>query len=68
MLFARVERHDHLFERGIAGSFADAIDRDLYLTGSSPQPCKAVGCSQTQIVVAVDAENDLVDTGVCFKT
>ena len=47
------ERHHHLFERGVAGPFADAVDRDLGLPGAVQDAAQRIGRSHAQIVVAV---------------
>ena len=56
-----LQRHDDLFERGVAGALADAVDRALDLPGAGLAGGQAVGDGQAQVVVAVDADDGLAD-------
>ncbi len=56
----RVERHHRLFEAGVAGPFADAVDGDFDLPCPVLHSRKRVCGRQAQVVVAVDAENDVL--------
>ena len=58
-----LQGHDDLFERGVAGAFADAVDRALDLPGAGLAAGQAVGDGQAQVVVAVGADDRLVDVG-----
>ena len=60
-LLAHLERHDDLFERRIARAFADPVDGALDLPDSVLNPRQGVRYGQTQIVVAVRAQDGLVD-------
>ena len=60
-LLPDLERHDDLFERGIAGALADAVDGALDLARSVLDAGERVGDGQAEIVVAVNAEDGLVD-------
>jgi len=55
-----VERHHNLFERGVAGAFADAIDRALDLTCTALYRGERVGHAEAEVVMAMRAEHDLV--------
>ena len=57
---ARAQRHDDLFERGVAGALAEAVDRDLDLAGAGLDRGQRVGRGEPQVVVAVDADRRLV--------
>ena len=54
------ERHHDLLERRVAGTLAEAVDRDLDLAGAGLHGGERVGRRQTQVVVAVDADRRLV--------
>ena len=54
------EHHDDLLDRRIAGALADAVDRALDLPHAALNRRQAVGHRQSQIVVAVRAEDDAV--------
>ena len=60
---AGLQRHHDLFERGIAGAFADAVDRALDLARAGLAAGQAVGDGQAQVVVAVGADDRLLDVG-----
>ena len=53
---ARSDAHDDFFQRGVAGSFADSIDRPFHLARTIANARQGVGRRKTQIVVAVDAD------------
>ena len=55
------DRHDDLFEGAVAGPLADAVDGALDLPRPFVQGGQAVGDRQAQVVVAVDADDHLVD-------
>ena len=57
---AHLQRHDDLFERGVAGPLADAVDRHLDLARAALDAGQAVGDRQAQVVVAVGGEDHLV--------
>src|SRR5687767_9374258 len=59
--FASLQCHRNLFERAIACTLADAVDRALDLTSAGANRCKTVRNSHSQIVMAMDGEGDLVD-------
>ena len=61
VIAARADRHDDLFQGAVAGALAEAVDGALDLAGALLQGGQAVGDGQAQVVVAVDAEDDLVD-------
>ena len=50
---AHVQRHDDLFERGVAGTLADAVDRALDLARAGLHGGERVGDGHAEIVVAV---------------
>ena len=55
---ADVKRHHDLFERGIARTLADAVDRALHLTRTALHRGDRVRHREPEIVVAVRAEHD----------
>ena len=57
---ARAQRHDDLFERGVAGPLADAVDGALDLRGAGAHRGQRVGRRQTEVVVAVHADHDVL--------
>ena len=59
-VLTRFDAHDHFFERGIAGAFADAVQRHFDLACALVYSCEAVGHSEAEVVVAVNAEDCLV--------
>jgi len=61
MVLAGVQTHDDLFDGGIAGPFADAVDAALHLAGAEFYSDQAVGHGQAQIVVTMDAKRDVFD-------
>ena len=52
--------HDHLLEAGVTRPFTDAVDGDLHLPSAGPDPRKAVGRGEAEIVVAVDRPDDSI--------
>ena len=59
-LAARADRHDDLFERGVAGALADAVDGALDLRGAGAHRGQRVGRGQAEVVVAVHAHGHVV--------
>ena len=57
----RLQGHDDLFERGVAGTFADAVDRAFDLPGADLAGGQAVGHRQAEVVMAVDADDGPLD-------
>ena len=57
---ARMQRHDDLFERGVAGALADAVDRAFDLPRARVHACQAIRDRHAQVVVAVGRDNDLL--------
>ncbi len=57
----RAEGHHHLFERGVAGAFADAVDGHFGLTGTVDHTGYGVGRGHSEVVVAVGGNDHLVD-------
>ena len=64
---AGLDSHDDFFQRGIAGPLADAVDGAFHLPGAVFDGFQAVGHSQAQVVVAVDADHGLSDIGHVFE-
>ena len=62
-LLVAAQRHHHLFERGVACAFADAVDRHLGLPRTVEDAAQGVGRSHAQVVVAVGRDDRLVDVG-----
>ena len=57
---ARAQRHDDLFERGVAGALADAVDGALDLARAGAHRGQRVGRGQAEVVVAVAADDHVV--------
>ena len=57
---AHFERHDDLFQRRIAGPFADAVDGAFDLACAAQNAGQRIGDGQAQIVVAVGREDDFL--------
>ena len=55
-----VEGHHDFFERGVAGAFADPVDRALDLARAAVDGRDRVRDGQTEVVVAMGAEHHLV--------
>ena len=53
--------HHYLLERSVAGTLADAVDRDFSLARSVHEAGERVGRSHTEIVVAVGGYRHVVD-------
>ena len=62
-LFVLADDHDHFFEGGIAGAFAQAVDGAFDLAGAVADAGDGIGGSQTQVVMAMAGEDGLVDIG-----
>ena len=61
---ARAHRHHHLFERAVAGTFAQAVDRALDLARAADHHAgQRVGHRHAQVVVAVHRPDRLVAVG-----
>ncbi len=58
---AGVQRHHDLFQRRVAGALADAVDRDLRLARAVADAGQGVGRRQTEVVVAMHRDGDVVD-------
>src|SRR5271165_5285513 len=54
--------HYDLFERGVAGAFADAIDGALDLAGSGGDGSHGVGYGHAEIVVTMGGDSDFLDS------
>ncbi|MHC2538097.1 hypothetical protein ACVJMY_007666 [Bradyrhizobium diazoefficiens] len=57
---AHVDRHHDLFERGVAGALADAVDGALDLARTADDPGQRIGNGHAEIVMAMDREHRLV--------
>src|SRR5271157_5754630 len=66
VVVTRLQRHDDLLERGVAGALADAVDRALHLPRPGLDPGQAVGHRHAQVVVAVRADDRPVDVTDAF--
>ena len=60
--------HDDFFQGAVAGPFAEAVDGAFDLAGPFLHGGQAVGHGQAQVVVAMDAEDDLVDAAARFSS
>jgi hypothetical protein len=58
---ARGERHHDLLQRGIPCPLPDAVDGDLDLAGPDLDPRQRVGDRHSEVVVAVDREDALLE-------
>jgi hypothetical protein len=67
IIASRLDRHDDFFERRIAGPLADSIDRALNLACAPFDRRQTIGDAQSQIVVAMSAEDRLADIGHVFS-
>ena len=56
---AGAQGHDHLFERGVAGPLAQAVDGAFDLGRAALDAGQGVGHGQAQVIVAVDRELDV---------
>src|SRR6185437_13900573 len=59
----RADRHHRLLQRGVAGTFADAVDGGFDLTHAGTDRRQRVGDREAQVVVVVRGQHDLVCTG-----
>ena len=57
----RADRHDDLFERGVAGPLADTVDGALDLPGPGAHRGEAVRYGEPKVVMAVHRDDGLVD-------
>ena len=57
----RLDGHDDLFERGVAGPLAQSVDAPLDLTRPGLHRRQAVGHGHAEVVVAVDAHHGPAD-------
>ena len=55
--------HDHFFKGGVPGPFTDAVDGYFRLPGPGIDGRQGVGRGQTQVIMAVYAQNGFVDVG-----
>ena len=62
-LRAHVQRHHRLFQAGVAGAFADTVDRDFDLARAVLDAGQCVGGRQPQVVVTVAGEDDILAAG-----
>ena len=66
IVFTRPQRHYDLFQGGIAGAFADAVDRALDLPSTVVHRGKRIRHRQTQVVMTMGAPNHAVAAGGAF--
>ena len=65
---ARAQRHHHLLERGVTGTFADSVDGAFHLAGAVQHAGERIRHRQPQIVVAVNADGRPVRCrGTCSR-
>ncbi len=60
-VLAHFNRHDHLFQRTVAGAFTDAVQGAFHLTGAGLYRGDGVADRHAQIVVAVHGDDGFVD-------
>jgi hypothetical protein len=53
-----VNRHYHLLQRSVPGPFTNAVNGTLYLSSPSPDARQRICRGQTQVIMAVDTDND----------
>ena len=58
-VLAHLQGHDHLLDRGVAGPFADAVDRALDLARTTFYGGQGVGDRHAQVVMAMSREDHL---------
>src|SRR5690606_2523863 len=63
-ILVTLERHHHLLERSVAGSFADTIDGHLYLTGTVDHTREGVGSGHSQVLVTVGGEDRILHVDI----
>ena len=56
----RLDGHHHLFERGVAGPLADAVDGAFHLPAAGADARQRVGHRHAEVVVAVHGEDRLL--------
>ncbi len=56
-----------LFEGGVAGALADAVDGALDLAGAGFDGGEGVGDGEAEVVVAVRGEDDVLDAGDALR-
>ena len=66
-VLARLDRHHHLFERGVARAFADAVDREFHLAGAILDGGQGVRRAEPEVILAVEAHAALVDVRHVFE-
>jgi hypothetical protein len=54
---ARLQSHDDLLQRGVAGALSDAVDSHLGLSRARGNTRQGAGGGKTEVVVAVRREN-----------
>ena len=59
--------HHDFLERGIAGSFPDAVNGAFHLPGAVFNRLQTIGSCHPQIIMTMDANNRLFDTGDILK-
>src|SRR4030042_305608 len=57
---AGLDSHDDFFQGGVTSPLADAVDRTLHLPGAPLDSCQAVGNRQSEVVMAVNANDSAV--------
>ena len=62
-VLAGLDRHDDLFQRGVAGTLAEAVDSAFHLARTGHHRGQGVGHGQTEVVMAVHGEHRLVGIG-----
>ena len=62
-VLAHLQRHHDLFQRGIAGALADAVDGAFHLARARQHAGQRIGHRQAQIVMDMGGEDHLVGIG-----
>src|ERR1051326_467061 len=59
LIAAHIQRHHHLFQRGVTRPLADTVDRAFDLTGAGINRRETVRDGKTEIVVAMHADRNV---------
>ncbi len=58
--------HDDFLKGGVSGTLSDTVDGNLHLSGAIQDSSQRIGCSQSQVIVAMGGNDCLVDIGYIF--
>ena len=66
VLAAGGQRHGDFLQCGVAGAFAETVDRAFHLVGAGHDGGDGIGGGHAEVVVAVDADDRFFDIGRMF--